>query len=136
MRGLVVEDEPLILNAICKILRDEGYETDAVENGSDAMYYIKEESYDLVILDIMLPGMDGISVLQRVRQSKINTPILMLTAKNTVADKVCGLNTGHSLGLAIVKNLVSKMNGKIEVNSDRKEGTVFTATLPMEMKRK
>lgn len=94
MRVLVVEDEPLILNAICKILQDEGYETDAVENGSDAVYYIKEESYDLVILDIMLPGMDGISVLQRVRQSKINTPILMLTAKNTVAYKVCGLNTG------------------------------------------
>lgn len=94
MRILVVEDEPLILNAICKILQDEGYETDAVGNGNNALYYIKEESYDLVILDIMLPGMDGISVLQRARQGKVNTPILMLTAKNTVADKVCGLNTG------------------------------------------
>ena len=94
MRILVVEDEPLILNAICKILQDEGYETDAIGNGNNALYYIKEEAYDLVILDIMLPGMDGISVLQRARQGKVNTPILMLTAKNTVADKVCGLNTG------------------------------------------
>ena len=59
MRILVVEDEPLILNAVCKILQDEGYETDAVENGNDALYYIREESYDLVILDIMLDKAAG-----------------------------------------------------------------------------
>ena len=94
MKILVVEDEKLISDAVCKILGDAGYFTDAVFDGEDALYYIGEASYDLIILDIMLPRLDGVQVLKEMRSKGIGTPVLMLTAKNTVADKVCGLNTG------------------------------------------
>lgn len=94
MNILIVEDEKLISDAICKILQDEGYGTDAVYDGEDAVYYIKEGQYDLIILDIMLPVFDGIEVLKKIRSGGINTPVLMLTAKNTIPDKVRGLNTG------------------------------------------
>ena len=94
MKVLVVEDERLISDAVCKILADEGYYTDAVYDGEDALYYIKEEKYDLIILDIMLPLIDGTVVLKRMCAAKNSTPVLMLTAKNTIPDKVSGLNLG------------------------------------------
>ena len=94
MRILVVEDEKRISAAVCKILADSGYQTDAVYDGEDALYYINEGKYDLIILDIMLPKLDGTQVLAKLRALGSSTPVLMLTAKNTVADKVTGLNTG------------------------------------------
>lgn len=94
MRILLVEDEKLLSNAICRLTEDAGYFTDAVYSGTEALYYIEEAAYDLIILDIMLPELDGLQVLQRLRQKGVNTPVLMLTAKNTIPDKVCGLNAG------------------------------------------
>lgn len=94
MKILIVEDDKPLSNALCRIMENEGYFTDAVYNGEDAVYYIKEYNYNLIILDIMLPVMDGIEVLTKIRNSGINTPVLMLTAKSTIADKVEGLNTG------------------------------------------
>lgn len=94
MNILVVEDDTLISDAICKILSDAGFFADAVYDGGDAIYYAENQSYDLIILDIMLPVCDGIEVLKTIRQKNISTPVLMLTAKNTVPDKVSGLNTG------------------------------------------
>lgn len=94
MKILVVEDEKLISNAICKILTDEAYITDAVYNGEDAIYYASHETYDLIILDIMLPVINGTEVLKKIRELKINTPVLMLTAKNTIEDKVENLKLG------------------------------------------
>ena len=94
MKILVVEDEHLISDAVCKIFADAGWFTDAVYNGDDALYYIKEESYDLVLLDVMLPGTDGLTVLRQLRRDGVNTPVLMLTAKNTLPDKLSGLNGG------------------------------------------
>ena len=94
MKILIVEDEKLISDAVCKILEDAGFYTDAVYDGEDALYYIKEAKYDLIILDIMLPLIDGTEVLKKTRAMGIGTPILMLTAKNTIPDKVLGLNSG------------------------------------------
>ena len=94
MKILVVEDEHLISDAVCKIFADAGWFTDAVYDGDDALYYIKEESYDLVLLDLMLPGTDGLAVLRQLRRDGVNTPVLMLTAKNTLPDKLSGLNGG------------------------------------------
>lgn len=94
MKILVVEDEHLISDAVCKIFADAGWFTDAVYDGDDALYYIKEESYDLVLLDVMLPGTDGLTVLRQLRRDGVNTPVLMLTAKNTLPDKLSGLNGG------------------------------------------
>lgn len=94
MKILVVEDEKMISDAICKILADGGFYTDAVYDGEDALYYIKEAKYDLIILDIMLPLLDGTQVLKKMRAMGNGTPVLMLTAKNTIPDKVFGLNSG------------------------------------------
>lgn len=94
MRILLVEDERLLSNAICRLTEDAGYFTDAVYNGADALYYMEQAAYDLVVLDIMLPEIDGLQVLKRMRQKGWNTPVLMLTAKNTIPDKVSGLNAG------------------------------------------
>lgn len=94
MKILVVEDERLLSNAICRLLSDTGYFTDAVFNGADAFYYVEKADYQLIVLDIMLPKMDGMEVLKKMRQNGINAPVLMLTAKNTIPDKVDGLNAG------------------------------------------
>lgn len=94
MKILVVEDEKMISDAVCKILEDAGFYTDAVYDGEDGLYYIKEAKYDLIILDIMLPLIDGTEILKRTRTRGNSTPILMLTAKNTIPDKVLGLNSG------------------------------------------
>lgn len=94
MKILIVENEKMISDAVCKILEDAGFYTDAVYDGEDALYYIEEAKYDLIILDIMLPRIDGTEILKRVRAMGNNTPILMLTAKNTIPDKVLGLNSG------------------------------------------
>jgi len=81
MKILVVEDEKLLSDAVCRLLQEAGYFADAVYNGTDAVYYTQEARYDLIILDIMLPGMDGLEVLKRIRQNGVNTSVLMLTAK-------------------------------------------------------
>lgn len=94
MKVLVVEDEKMISDAVRKILKDAGFESDAVYDGEDGVYYAEEGDYDLIILDIMLPRLSGLSVIEKIRKAKVSTPVLMLTAKNTVPDKVAGLNGG------------------------------------------
>ena len=94
MKLLIVEDEKRLCQTIAKHLKAEGYTIDTCYNGSDAIDYIEGTEYDAIILDIMLPGIDGIAVLKKVRSKKLNTPVLLLTAKNTVEDKVTGLDSG------------------------------------------
>ena len=94
MQILLVEDEVSLSNAVKTILERNGYFIDAVYDGITALEYAKGFSYELIILDVMLPGLDGFEVLRILRQSSIHTPVLMLTAKSTINDKVTGLNTG------------------------------------------
>ena len=94
MNILLVEDEVSLSNAVRKILEQRGYYVDAVYDGRDAVDYAEGAEYGLIILDVMLPGLDGFEVLRRLRQDGINTPILMLTARTAVPDKVTGLNSG------------------------------------------
>lgn len=93
MRILVVDDDPEILSLIKRGLAYEGYMVDTAANGPDALAKAREKEPDLVILDIMMPGIDGIEVSKRLRQGS-DVPILMLTAKGTVADRVAGLESG------------------------------------------
>ena len=90
MRLLLVEDE----TALSEILNQNGYLTDCVSNGVDGLDYIRTGIYDLVLLDIMLPGMDGLSVLKKMRAEKIHTPVILLTAKSELSDIVTGLDAG------------------------------------------
>lgn len=94
MNLLIVEDEAALAGALEHILRKAGNLTDWVADGQSALDYIRGCSYDLVLLDIMLPKLDGISVLRQIRSEGIQTPVLLLTARATVPDKVLGLNAG------------------------------------------
>jgi len=93
MRILVVDDDPEIVSFLKRGLIYEGYTVDTASNGTEALAKARESEPDLVILDIMMPGMDGIEVCKRFRQVNA-VPILMLTAKGTVADRVVGLDSG------------------------------------------
>src|SRR5881396_666396 len=93
MRILVVEDEPRLLRNLAKALREEGYAVDTAETGDDGLFKAETYDYDTIVLDVMLPGMDGWAVLDRVREQK-RTPVLMLTARDAPADRVRGLDTG------------------------------------------
>lgn len=94
MRILIVEDDKKVGAFLQKGLREEHYAVDVCRNGEDAVYYAQINTYDVIILDIMLPGKDGFTVCRELRQSSILTPIVMLTAKDTIEDKVCGLSEG------------------------------------------
>lgn len=93
MRVLVVEDEPRLLRSLAKALREEGYAVDTADAGDDGLYQAESCNYDAVVLDVMLPRLDGWQVLERLRRSK-RTPVLMLTARDSTNDRVRGLDTG------------------------------------------
>lgn len=94
MRLLLVEDEKRMAEALTELLRLEKYEVDHCDNGLDGIEAIESNIYDIVILDVMLPEMNGFEVVKKVRRNGINTPILMLTAKSELDDKVKGLDSG------------------------------------------
>ncbi len=94
MRILVVEDDPRMANLIARALRETGYAVDVVGNGTEAVEQGAIAPYDLVVLDILLPGTDGFSVCRQLRASSVSTPILMLSARSEIADRVRGLELG------------------------------------------
>jgi two-component system, OmpR family, response regulator len=93
MRILVVEDEPDLLRGLSKALREEGYAVDTAPDGEDGLFKATETAYDAIVLDVMLPKLDGFEVLEQLRQNR-STPVLMLTARNRTPDRVRGLDTG------------------------------------------
>jgi two-component system, OmpR family, response regulator len=93
MRVLVVEDEPDILSSLTKALREDGYAVDGAPDGEEGLYKAETYDYDAIVLDIMLPGIDGWELLRRLRKTN-KTPVLMLTARDAVRDRVRGLDTG------------------------------------------
>ncbi len=94
MRILLAEDDRMILTSVQKRLSAQGYAVDAVENGEDALSYMTSCEYSLVILDIMMPKLDGVTVLKRARQSGVKSPVMFLTAKDTIEDRTEGLYAG------------------------------------------
>ena len=94
MRILVVEDEKRLNRIISEALEDEGYSVDSCFNGLDALDYAGGADYDVIILDIMMPKMDGLEVVRRLRAGGNSTPVLFLTARDSVADRVTGLESG------------------------------------------
>ena len=94
MRVLVVEDEKHLNRIITEAMEDEGYSVDSCFNGADALDYALSAVYDVMILDIMLPKLDGLELVRRLRRGGNHTPVLFLTARDSVADKVEGLESG------------------------------------------
>src|SRR3990167_672315 len=94
MRVLIVEDEHKIANSVKRGLEQEGFAVDVIYDGTEGYDMASTEEYDAIILDLMLPGMDGVTLCKKLREEKNHTPILMLTAKGQIQDKVTGLNSG------------------------------------------
>src|SRR5499433_1023773 len=94
MRILVFEDEVKVANALKEGLEDERYEAVIAHTGEDAFFRINTEQFDLILLDVMLPGRDGLQILTTIRKNGVQTPVLLLTARDTLEDRVAGLNSG------------------------------------------
>jgi two-component system OmpR family response regulator len=93
MRILIIEDEPDLLAGLAQALREEGYAVDTANNGEDGLYKAENYDYDAIVLDVLMPKLDGWQVLARLRKTK-KTPVLMLTARDQSRDRVRGLDTG------------------------------------------
>lgn len=93
MRVLLIEDEPDLANVVAKSLEECEFVVDTASDGVDGLHKAESEEYDVILLDLMLPGMDGAAVLKQLRKTK-KTPVLMLTARDTQQDKITGLNLG------------------------------------------
>lgn len=94
MRVLVVEDEPKMAGLLCRGLREEGHVADVAADGNQALAAVMTSDYDVIVLDVMLPGLDGFEVCAHMRARKVWTPVLMLTARGAVPDRVRGLDVG------------------------------------------
>ena len=94
MRILLIEDDIKIASFVIKGLKEQGYVTEHFENGKDGLNAALQDQYDAGIFDVMLPGMNGLEVIEELRENNINMPVLILSAKRSVEDKVVGINTG------------------------------------------
>ncbi|TVY07035.1 response regulator transcription factor [Paenibacillus cremeus] len=94
MKVLVVEDDLSLLSAIQEIFQNEAFVADVASTGDEGYIKAEQSTYDLIILDVMLPGMDGLEIVRRLRKNKISTPIILVTAKDSVEDCVKGLDAG------------------------------------------
>lgn len=94
MKILIVEDEIRLAEALVQIMQEQNYETDVAHDGLDGLNYGLLGDYDVIVLDVMLPGMDGFKIVRELRSQKIQTPVIMLTARDDVKDKVLGLDKG------------------------------------------
>src|SRR6516225_6478294 len=94
MRILVVEDEVKVAKALKEGFEDERYEAVVAHTGEDAFFRINTERFDVILLDVMLPGRDGLQILTSIRKHGVSTPVLLLTARDSLEDRVAGLNSG------------------------------------------
>ena len=129
MRLLLAEDEKALSKALTTILERNNYSVDAVFDGQEALEYLEVDNYDCVILDIMMPKVDGITVLKEIRKKGSLIPVLMLTAKSEVDDKVLGLDAGANDYLTILSRMEESRRETVTVDfpfSDMVEETVNT----------
>jgi len=121
---LLIEDDPQITEFLCQGLREAGYQVDAVQNGLEGLKLALQATQRIVVLDIMLPGMDGLEVLQRMREQNVNTPVLILSAKREVNDRVLGLRTGGDDYLVkpfVFAELLARIESLLRRNQGRQE---------------
>jgi len=137
MKVLLAEDEKRMNRALCEILRREGYDVTAVDNGEDALYELESGVYDLSVLDVMMPGMNGYNVAKQARRSGIKTPILMLTAKSELDDKVEGLDSGADDYLTkpfMTKELLARLRALGRRNLPTNDGSLSFEDLTLDVK--
>lgn len=143
MRILLAEDEQTLARAIVKIFEKNNYSADAVHNGEDALLYLEGGNYDVVVLDVMMPKMDGITVLKTIRANGNQIPVLILTAKAEIDDKVLGLDSGANYYLTkpfdtkellaairAITRTQAEINTKLSVGNITLDRSTFELTSP------
>ncbi|MFA5344914.1 DNA-binding response regulator [Candidatus Velamenicoccus archaeovorus] len=138
MRILLVEDEIKMASFIQRGLKEEDYVVDVVNDGEKALFQAEINPYDLIILDVILPVKDGITVCRELRSKKINVPVLMLTSKDRVRDRVLGLNSGADDYLAkpfAFEELLARISALLRRNKQDKTGILKIADLEMDQLR-
>ena len=137
MKILLAEDEKRMNRALCEILRQEGYDVDSFEDGKNALLFIKSGIYDVIILDVMMPGMNGYLVAQEARKAGIRTPILMLTAKSGLDDKVEGLDSGADDYLTkpfMTRELLARIRALVRRGLPVNDGNLTFGDLTLDVK--
>lgn len=135
MRILLVEDETRMASFIKRGLKEEDYIVDVADNGEKALFMAEVNPYDLIILDVILPIKDGITVCRELRIKEINVPILMLTSKDRIRDKVLGLNSGADDYLAkpfAFEELLARISALLRRNRTDKTGILKIADLELD----
>jgi DNA-binding response OmpR family regulator len=136
MRILIVEDEKSLADIIKKGLEEEDYAVDVAYNGEDGLFMAENEPSDLIVLDIMLPIVDGMTILKRIRKAGVRTPVLMLTAKDTLTDKVSGLDSGADDYLTkpfLFEELLARIRALLRRNSEAKTSVIEVGDLVINM---
>lgn len=134
MRLLLAEDEKELSKALCTLLKYNNFSVDAVYNGEDALDFIDSNIYDCLILDIMMPKLDGISVLKAIREKGNNIPVLMLTAKSEIDDKCLGLDLGADDYLTkpfSTKELLSRIKALVRRKTEKIESELVFGDLKL-----
>lgn len=135
MRILIVEDDKKVGAFLEKGLKEENYAVDLCRNGDDALYEAQINTYDVIILDIMLPGQDGFSVCRKLREKSILTPIIMLTAKDNLEDKIIGLTEGADDYLTkpfSFEELLARIRALFRRSQDYKTGKLSVGDLKLD----
>lgn len=135
MRLLIVEDEKSILTVLAKRLSQEGYSVDMASDGEEALGYIEMGAYDCIVMDIMLPIQDGLTVLKKMRKMHNHTPVLLLTAKDGIGDKVIGLDAGADDYLVkpfAYDELSARIRAMLRRHTDQKTTILQFADLTMD----
>lgn len=136
MRLLLVEDDKSILTATARGIEKSGYSVDICDNGSDAQSLIFLSEYDCIILDIMLPGLDGLTILRNMRNKGNQTPVLLLTAKDTVADRVSGLDCGaddYLIKPFSLEELMARLRALMRRESSARKNELTLADLTVDL---
>ncbi len=139
MRILVIEDDKKVAAFLQKGLREEQYAVDVCRNGEDAVYEAQVNPYDVIILDIMLPGKDGFTICRELRENNVLTPILMLTAKDSLEDKILGLSEGADDYLTkpfSFEELLARIRALLRRSQDYKTGSLKVGDLELDPLRR
>ena len=136
MRVLIIEDEVMLADNIKLGLEDEGFAVDVIHNGNEAYEHASVEEYDAIILDRMLPKMDGLTICQNLRKDRVFTPILMLTARSGIEDKISGLDAGaddYLIKPFVFDELLARLRSLIR-RAARKEPVMQVGSLTVDPK--
>ena len=136
MRLLVIEDEKQLLKLIGKRLKEEGYVFDLASDGREGLNFAESVEYDCIILDIMLPSIDGFTIIQKLRGKNINSPIIVLTAKSAIKDKVNGLDYGADDYITkpfSFEELIARIRAMLRRKSEEKETILTCGDLTLDL---